>query len=154
MPIPESLAGNATAAALAGLATTAKFEFDELTVEIEPSNILEALRRVKHDLKFERIASITAVDRYPAEPRFEIVYHLQAISAKQRLRLKARVSGTNPEIESATGVYHGADWYERETFDLFGIRFLNHPNLTRIMMPEDWEGHPLRKDYPITGMRY
>ena len=154
MPIPESLAGNAIAAALAGLATTAKFEFDELTVEIEPSNILEALRRVKHDLKFERIASITAVDRYPAEPRFEIVYHLQAISAKQRLRLKARVSGTNPEIESATGVYHGADWYERETFDLFGIRFLNHPNLTRIMMPEDWEGHPLRKDYPITGMRY
>jgi len=154
MPIPESLAGNATAAALAGLARTAKFEFDELTVEIEPSNILEALRRVKHDLKFERIASITAVDRYPAEPRFEIVYHLQAISAKQRLRLKARVSGTNPEIESATGVYHGADWYERETFDLFGIRFLNHPNLTRIMMPEDWEGHPLRKDYPITGMRY
>ena len=154
MPIPESLAGNAIAAALAGLATTGKFEFDELTVEIEPSNILEALRRVKHDLKFERIASITAVDRYPAEPRFEIVYHLQAISAKQRLRLKARVSGTNPEIESATGVYHGADWYERETFDLFGIRFLNHPNLTRIMMPEDWEGHPLRKDYPITGMRY
>jgi NADH-quinone oxidoreductase subunit C len=154
MPIPESLAGNAIAAALAGLATTAKFEFDELTVEIEPSNLLEALRRVKHDLKFERIASITAVDRYPAEPRFEIVYHLQAISAKQRLRLKARVSGTNPEIESATGVYHGADWYERETFDLFGIRFLNHPNLTRIMMPEDWEGHPLRKDYPITGMRY
>src|SRR5579859_5274139 len=137
MPIPESLASNPTAAALADLASTAKFEFNELTVEIPPAGIIEALRRVKRDLKFERITSVTGVDRFPAEPRFEIVYHLQSIARKERLRLKARVSGTNPEIESATAVYHGADWYERETFDLFGVRFLNHPNLTRIMMPED-----------------
>jgi NADH-quinone oxidoreductase subunit C len=154
MPIPESLAGHAIAAALADVATTAKFEFDELTVEIAPEHICEALRRVKHDLKFERMTSVTGVDRFPAEPRFEIVYHLQSVANKQRLRLKARVSGANPEIDSATAVYHGADWYERETFDLMGVRFLNHPNLNRIMMPEDWEGHPLRKDYPITGMRY
>ncbi len=152
--IPESLQSNPTVAALADLATAAKFEFDELTVEIDAAKIAEALRRVKRDLKFERLTSVTGVDRFPAEPRFEIVYHLQSIANKARLRLKARVSGANPEIESASTVYRGAEWYERETFDLFGVRFLNHPNLTRIMMPEDWEGHPLRKDYPITGIRY
>ncbi len=152
--IPESLLSNPTVAALADLATAAKFEFDELTVEIDAAKIAEALGRVKRDLKFERLTSVTGVDRFPAEPRFEIVYHLQSIANKARLRLKARVSGANPEIESASTVYRGAEWYERETFDLFGVRFLNHPNLTRIMMPEDWEGHPLRKDYPITGIRY
>jgi NADH-quinone oxidoreductase subunit C len=154
MPIPETLLQNPLAAALADLATTAKFEFNELTIEIAAAHIVEAMRRVKHELKFERLTSVTGVDRFPAEPRFEIVYHLQSLVKKERLRLKARVSGDNPEIDSATGVYHGADWYERETFDLFGVRFLNHPNLTRIMMPEEWEGHPLRKDYPITGIRY
>jgi NADH-quinone oxidoreductase subunit C len=152
--IPDSLAKNPTAARLADLAVTAKLEFDELTIEIAPAQILEALRRAKNDLKFERVVSVTGVDRYPAEPRFEVVYHLHAIKKKERLRLKARLSGANPEIESATAVYRGANWYERETFDLFGVRFLNHPNLTRIMMPEDWEGFPLRKDYPITGTRY
>jgi NADH-quinone oxidoreductase subunit C len=152
--IPENLRGNPLAAALDNVAATAKFEFDELTVEVEPANILEALRRLKHDLKFERLSTVTAVDRYPAEPRFEIVYHLQAIAGKQRLRLKARLSGDNPEIESAFAVYRAANWYEREVFDLFGVRFLNHPNLTRIMMPDDWVGYPLRKDVPVTGTRY
>lgn len=152
--IPESLRENALAAALDDLAATAKFEFNELTVEIAPQNILEALRRVKNDLKFERLSTVTGVDRYPEEPRFEVVYHLQSIAGKQRLRLKARVSGQNPEIESACAVYRSANWYERETFDLYGVKFLNHPNLTRIMLPEDWEGHPLRKDVPVTGTRY
>ena len=73
---------------------------------------------------------------------------------KQRLRLKARLPGENPEIESAFAVYRSANWYEREVFDLFGVRFLNHPDLTRIMMPDDWVGHPLRKDFPVTGTRY
>jgi NADH-quinone oxidoreductase subunit C len=153
-PIPEDLQTNPTVAALADLAVSAKFEFNELTIEIAADKIVEAMGRVKHNLKFERITSVTGVDRYPAEPRFEVVYHLQAIVKKERLRLKVRVSGANPELESVSKVYRGAEWYERETFDLFGVRFLNHPNLTRIMMPEDWEGHPLRKDYPITGTRY
>ena len=152
--IPDSLRGNPVAAALDDIAAAAKFELDELTVEIAPENILEALRRVKEDLKFERLSTVTGVDRYPEEPRFEVVYHLQSIAGKQRLRLKARVSGENPEIESACGVYRAANWYERETFDLYGVKFLHHPNLTRIMLPDDWEGHPLRKDVPVTGTRY
>ena len=89
----------------------------------------------------------------PAEPRFEVVYHLHSVERNQRLRLKARISGAEPEIESVTSVWRGANWYEREVFDLFGIRFTGHPDLRRIMMPDDWEGHPLRKDYPITGTR-
>lgn len=152
--IPESLLENPLAAALNDIATTAKLEYNELTVEIDPANIVEALRRVKHQLGFERLTSVTGVDRYPAEPRFEVVYHLQSVKGGQRLRLKARLSGENPEIESACAVYRSANWYERETWDLFGVRFLNHPNLTRIMLPEDWLGHPLRKDVPVTGTRY
>jgi NADH-quinone oxidoreductase subunit C len=152
--IPDSLRDNPIAAALDDLATTAKLEFQELTVEIARANIVEALRRVKENLKFERLTSVTGVDRYPAEPRFEVVYHLQSVSGKQRLRLKARLPGENPEIDSACAVYRSANWYERETFDLFGVTFRHHPDLTRIMLPQDWEGHPLRKDVPVTGTRY
>lgn len=152
--LPEELQENPTAAALADLAATGKLALGELTVEISPENILEALRRAKHDLGFQRLSTVTAVDRYPAEPRFEVVYILQAIKRREWLRLKVRLRGDNPEIESAFAVYRSANWYERETFDLFGIRFLNHPDLRRIMMPDDWPGHPLRKDYPVTGERY
>jgi NADH-quinone oxidoreductase subunit C len=94
------------------------------------------------------------VDLYPAEPRFAVIYHMQSIATRERLRIKTRVSGDKPELESACSVYPAANWYERETFDFFGIRFLNHPDLKRIMMPEDFEGNPLRKDFPVTGLRY
>jgi NADH-quinone oxidoreductase subunit C len=152
--IPENLCDNPVASALDDVAVTAKFDFNELTVEVAPARIVEALRRARHQLNFERLSTVTAVDRFPAEPRFEIVYHLQSIAGKQRLRLKARVFGENPEIESAFAVYRSANWYEREVFDLYGVRFLNHPDLTRIMLPDDWVGHPLRKDVPVTGTRY
>ena len=152
--LPDNLNSLPAAAALADLATGGKFELGELTIEIAPENILAALGRLKHDLQFERLSTVTGVDRYPVVPRFEVVYHLQSIARKERVRVKVRVSGENPEIESAVPVYRSADWYERETFDFFGVRFLNHPNLTRIMLPEDWEGYPLRKDYPVTGTRY
>src|SRR5579864_5746886 len=125
--IPEGLRENALAMAFDGMATTAKFEFAELTVEVAPARIVDALRKAKQELSFERLSTVTGVDRYPAEPRFEIVYHLQSIAKKQRLRLKARVPGENPEIESAFSVYRSANWYEREVFDFFGVRFLNHP---------------------------
>jgi NADH:ubiquinone oxidoreductase subunit C len=81
------------------------------------------------------------------------VYHLHSIERNDRLRLKCRIGGENPEIASVTSVWRSANWYEREVFDLFGIRFLNHPDLRRILMPDDWEGYPLRKNYPITGSR-
>jgi NADH-quinone oxidoreductase subunit C len=152
--IPENLLSNPVVAALGSLVTAAKDEFHELTVEVAPENIVAALRIVKSQLKFERLTSVTGVDRFPVEPRYEVVYHLQSIANKSRLRVKARVSGADPKIDSAVGVYRAADWYERETYDFFGIVFLNHPNLIRIMMPDDWEGHPLRKDYPVTGARY
>lgn len=154
MPLPESLRDNSTAAALADLATTGKVEFGELTIEIAAANIVEALRRIKTTLGFNRLCTVTGVDRFPEEPRFEVVYHVQSMATKARLRIKARVRGDNPEIESACSVYRAANWYEREIFDFFGIRFLNHPDLKRIMLPEEFEGYPLRKDFPVTGTRY
>jgi NADH-quinone oxidoreductase subunit C len=125
----------------------------ELMLEIAPARINSVCGYLKYDRNFVRLSSVTAVDRYPAEPRFEVVYHLQSVESKLRVRLKCRLPGENPEIESVTSVWRGANWYEREVFDLFGIRFTGHPDLRRIMLPDDWEGHPLRKDYPIAGTR-
>jgi len=133
--------------------TAGKFDRNELTLEIAAPKIVSVCGFLKYDQSFVRLSTVTGVDRYPAEPRFEVVYHLHSIERNQRLRLKCRIPGTDPVIESVTSVWRSANWYERETFDLFGIRFLNHPDLRRIMMPDDWEGHPLRKDYPITGTR-
>jgi NADH-quinone oxidoreductase subunit C len=82
------------------------------------------------------------------------VYHLHSTSTRKRVRIKCRLPGANPEIDSVTSVWRGANWYERETFDMFGIGFRNHPNLVRILMPVDWDGHPLRKDYPVHGYKY
>ena len=133
--------------------TGGKLDRGELTLEIAPGKIISVCGFLKYDQQFERLSSVTAVDRYPAEPRFEVVYHLHSVERKARLRLKCRLGGEDPAIESATAVWRSANWYEREVFDLFGIQFLNHPDLRRIMMPDDWEGHPLRKDYPVTGSR-
>ena len=135
------------------LVTAHKVELGELTVEVAPESIVPVCRTLKSTYKFVRLSTVTAVDRFPAEPRFEVVYHLYSIEHNQRLRLKCRVGGETPAVDSVTGIWQGANWYEREVFDLFGIRFSNHPNLTRIMMPEDWQGHPLRKDYPVNGFK-
>ena len=133
--------------------TGGKYDRGELTLEIAPGQIVSVCNFLKYDEKFIRLSSVTAVDRYPAEPRFEVIYHLHSIEKNQRLRLKCRLRGEDPVIESVTPVWRAANWYERELFDLFGVKFLNHPNLRRIMMPDDWDGHPLRKDYPVTGIR-
>jgi NADH-quinone oxidoreductase subunit C len=130
-----------------------KYDRQELTLEIAPEGVVDVCLYLKIEQKFVRLSTVTAVDWYPEEPRFEVVYHLHAIERNERLRLKCRLSGQNPEIDSATSVWRGANWYEREVFDLFGIRFRNHPDLRRIMLPEGWQGHPLRKDYPVTGLR-
>jgi NADH-quinone oxidoreductase subunit C len=155
--LPDNLRDRAAAAAVEDFDSSAltggKFDRGELTLEVAPARIASVCGFLKHDRGFVRLSTVTAVDRYPVEPRFEVVYHLHSIEHNERLRLKCRLSGGNPEVESVTSVWRSADWYEREVFDLFGIRFTGHPDLRRIMLPEDWEGHPLRKDYPITGSR-
>ena len=155
--LPDNMRQHAVAAAVEAFdgdaVTGGKYDRGELTLEIAPAKIASICGFLKYDQGFVRMSTVTAVDRYPAEPRFEVVYHLHSVAHNQRVRLKCRVSGVDPAIPSVTSVWRGANWYEREVFDLFGIRFLNHPNLKRIMMPDDWEGHPLRKDYPITGSR-
>jgi NADH-quinone oxidoreductase subunit C len=155
--LPESLKEHATVASVASFdaeaLVTGKFDRGELTLEIAPAKIVSVCRFLKDELKFTRLSTVAGVDRYPGEPRFEVVYHLHCLERNERLRVKCRLPGADPEIDSVTGVWRGAGWYERETFDLFGVRFRNHADLRRIMMPDDWEGHPLRKDYNITGDR-
>jgi NADH-quinone oxidoreductase subunit C len=159
--LPEPLRERAVALAVeafdADAITGGKYDRHELTLEIAPAKIASVCGFLRYDQKFIRLSTVTAVDWYPAEPRFEVVYHLHSIERNERVRLKCRLRGDGgPQgaaIDSVTSVWNGANWYEREVFDLFGIRFLNHPDLRRILMPDDWEGHPLRKDYPITGSR-
>jgi len=105
------------------------------------------------DLLFSFLSDLTPVDRFPLEPRFELNYHLLSLDRKERLRLRVRLPGGEPVVASVTPVWPTANWHEREACDLFGIRFEGHPDLTRILMPDDWEGHPLRKDYPVEGYR-
>ncbi len=127
----------------------------EITIYIRPARIraiCEFLRDMP-DLNFKYLSDVTAVDLYPAEPRFEVVYHLRSLDPPSTLRLKVRLPGDNSKIDSMVPVWPGANAFEREVFDLFGIYFEGHPFLRRILLPEDWEGHPLRKDYPTTGYR-
>ena len=156
--LPDSVKQNADAAAVAekfGAAVVeAKNEFHEITLVIEAARIAEVCQFLRDSKKFNRLVSITCVDWHPSEPRFEIVYHLQRTEDWFRIRLKARVSSADCAIDSVYSVWKSADWYEREVFDMFGVSFRKHPDLKRILMPEDWEGHPLRKDYPVHGYRY
>ena len=105
--------------------------------------------RDRRDLRFDLLADLTAVDFWPREPRFELVYILVSIGQPARLRLKVRLSGGDARVETVSAVWPGAGWLEREVWDLFGIAFDGHPDLRRLLMPEDWEGHPLRKDHPV-----
>ena len=147
-------------AALPGAVVDGKFDRGELTLEIAAGRILAVCDHLKNKDRFIRLVAVTCVDRYPAEPRFEVIYHLHSMprpgvtTEDERLRLKARVGGAAPEIDSVFSIWRSADWYEREVFDLFGVNFRNHPNMKRILMPDDWQGHPLRKDYPVHGFKY
>jgi NADH-quinone oxidoreductase subunit C len=156
--LPESLKDHPAAAALEQQFPDAiaggHSERSEPTLFIAPARIVEVCRFLKQELEFVRLSAVTCVDWHPADPRFEVVYLLHSLSKNARLRLKCWVSESDPEIDSVTGVWRSANWYEREVFDMFGIRFRNHPDLRRILMPVDWEGHPLRKDYPVHGYKY
>jgi len=128
---------------------------DELTLYIRPGSFLRICEFLRDDpsLKFSFLADVTALDLYPQEPRFELVYHLLSPGNAKRLRLKVRVGGDDPRQGTITTVWPGANAFEREVFDLFGIRFDGHPFLRRLLMPDDWQGYPLRKDYPTEGYR-
>ncbi|GAC1448732.1 MAG: hypothetical protein PVSMB4_06220 [Ktedonobacterales bacterium] len=129
----------------------------ETTLLLRPGAIAQVCRALRDapELHYNFLADITAVDWPEREPRFDVVYHLLSLETRAVVRLKVRVGATDeesPEVPTVTTVWPTANWYEREIFDLFGIRFAGHPNLQRILMRADWVGHPLRKDYPLTGV--
>lgn len=127
----------------------------ELTIVLHPEHLRRAAEFLQAEpgLQFDLLSDISAVDRFPIEPRFEVNYHLVSIPLRQTLRLRVWISGRDPVLPTVTSVWPTANWHEREIYDLFGIRFEGHPELHRILMPDDWEGHPLRKDYPVEGFR-
>ena len=125
---------------------------DELTLLLKPENLVEVCNSLKKDLPY--LETITAVDWPERVPRYDVVYQLLSLESQCYIRLKVQVGQRreqHPEVPTVTGVWPGANWYEREVYDLFGIVFSRHPNLERILMPRDWTTHPLRKDYPLAG---
>jgi NADH-quinone oxidoreductase subunit C len=148
--------------ALPGVTIDADDAVDQPSIVVPPGALVDAARTLRDtpDLNFSLLAEMTAADYWPKEPRFEVVYHFANIGVKdfprpgmsgtgQRLRLKVRVAGSAAELPTLCGLWPNANWYEREVYDLFGVVFAGHPDLRRILMPEDWEGYPLRKDYPV-----
>jgi NADH-quinone oxidoreductase subunit C len=131
----------------------AKFDRNELSIYVTRESLREACEHLKTSGLINYLSDLTCGDYHPREPRFEVAYHLLSMQRKERVRLKVRLEGGDPAIESITSVWAAAGFFEREVFDLFGIHFLGNPDLRRIVMPEDWEGHPLRKDYPVEGYR-
>ena len=130
----------------------ARWDRQELTLTIVPEQIVAAARVVQQ-AGYNFLEDVTAVDWFPSVPRFQVSYHIVSHKLKERIRLRVLVDESIPVVETITGVWPSANYYEREVFDLFGIRFGGHPNMRRIMMPDDWTGHPLRKDYPVEGYR-
>ena len=133
----------------------AKYDRGETSISVQRSALREACALLRDDSNcaYNFLSDVTCVDWFPAEPRLEVIYQLLSISRKDRVRLKVRLHGGDPVVESVTSVWPAANYFEREVFDLFGVRFTGHPYLRRLLMPEDWEGHPLRKDYPVEGYR-
>lgn len=156
--LPEALSAIETVAALEerdpAAITGGELSRGEVLVWIRREKIAGVCRFLRDEKQFERLSGLTVVNRHPIEPRFEVVYLLHSVSRNERLKLKVALPGDAADVESVTSVWPGANWYEREAFDLFGVRFNGHPDLTRIMMPQEWEGHPLRKDFPTHGHKY
>ena len=132
--------------------TDARFDRGELTLTIAKDQIRDACATLIA-AGYNAFQDVTAVDWFPSTPRFRVVYHACSHRYKHVIRLTVLVDEADPTVDSITPVWPGANYYEREVFDLFGIRFEGHPNLRRIMMPDEWVGHPLRKDYPVEGYR-
>ena len=132
--------------------TDSQFDRNELTLTIAPEEIRAAAETVKN-AGYNFFEDLTAVDWFPSSPRFQLSYHILSHLHRERIRLRVMLEDASPAVETITQVWSSANFYEREVFDLFGIRFEEHPNLRRIMMPDDWQGYPLRKDYPVEGYR-
>ncbi len=126
----------------------------DLTFLVDKNSIVEICKFLRDDeeLSFDLLVDLCGVDRAKRKDRFEVVYHLVSLKNKFRLRLKTRVDEKDCEVESVTSVYPTANWHERETYDMFGIIFKNHPDLRRMYMPEEFEYYPLRKDFPLIGI--
>ena len=148
-PLKELLASHSEAVA------GAKLDRGELSIDIHRQYLLAAaaLLRDAPALRFNYLSDVTCVDWYPNEPRFEVVYQLLSLASKLRVRLKVKLDGADAVLDTVTPVWASANYFEREVMDLFGVKFEGHPYPRRIMMPEDWKGHPLRKDYPVEGYR-
>jgi NADH-quinone oxidoreductase subunit C len=147
---PSFLLGILSEAFPDGVLETGLPQGDALAV-IHPGHLLKVMEYLKNDprLKFDMLADITAVDYLGRTPRFDVVYHLLSLSLGHRLRIKVRPEDTEPAVDSLTPLWNSANWLEREVWDMFGIRFTGHSDLKRILLYEQFEGHPLRKDYPI-----
>lgn len=137
-------------------ALTERFKADvaefrgQVTALIAPEHLVAACRMLRDEFAFDFLEAETAVDYWPEmEPRFHVVYQLYSLSKHLRLGLRVPVSGANPSLPTIETLYPNANWHEREIWDMFGIRFEGHSDLRRILMPYDWQGHPLRKDYPL-----
>ncbi len=123
----------------------------ETTVTVSKDDIVAICAFVKKELGYNLLVDLCGVDYLGKNPRFLVVYQLYNIKTRERLRLKAPVAESDPRIDTVSGVWSTANWLERECWDLMGISFNGHPDLRRILMPDDWKGHPLRKDYPVQG---
>jgi NADH-quinone oxidoreductase subunit C len=123
----------------------------QTTLYISRDDVPTVMRELRDrpELRFAFLAELTAADFWPREPRFEVIYILVSIEHRRRIRLKVRLGGDDTHIATVSGVWPAANWLEREVWDLFGISFDGHPDPRRLLMPEDWEGYPLRKDYPV-----
>ena len=150
--VTAALADHAAILGLQDLIVDAKWDRQELTLTVGPENIIAAAKAAQA-AGYNFLEDVTAVDWYPSEPRFQVTYHILSHSLKERLRLCVMVDSLDTEVASITPEWPSANFYEREVWDLFGVRFGGHPNLRRIMLPDQWEGHPLRKDYPVEGYR-
>jgi NADH-quinone oxidoreductase subunit C len=124
---------------------------NEVTVTVRKEDLSEICLFLRDSLAYNLLVDVTAVDYQGTSPRFMMVYHLCSIPKRERIRLKAPVCESDPTIDSLYPIWKSANWLEREVFDLFGITFNDHPDMRRILMPVDWVGHPLRKDYPLQG---
>lgn len=124
---------------------------DEVTVTVKKKDIVAICQFLKDEAGYNFLCDLCGVDYFGQEPRFMVVYNMYNIDTKERLRIKVPVTEEDATVDTVCTVWSTANWHERECWDLMGIAFNNHPDLRRILMPADWEGHPLRKDYPLQG---